>query len=104
MQSVGNNAFVAELKKLEKEITFKTAEKSTSQQTLAGVSIVVTGTLPEDRSAIKQKIIDAGGKSPGSVSKKTDYVLAGENAGSKLAKAEELGVKVLDWSGFLDLL
>jgi DNA ligase (NAD+) len=72
---------------------------------LEGKSIVVTGTLPGfDRQAAEEAIRAAGGKPAGSVSKKTDYVVAGENAGSKLAKALELGVPVLDEDGFRKLL
>jgi DNA ligase (NAD+) len=72
---------------------------------LEGKSVVVTGTLegfsrPEAEEAIRA----AGGKPAGSVSKKTDYVVAGESAGSKLAKAQELGVPVLDEAGFRRLL
>jgi DNA ligase (NAD+) len=72
---------------------------------LEGKTIVVTGTLPGfSRQAAEEAIRDAGGKSAGSVSKKTDYVVAGESAGSKLAKAQELGVEVLDEDGFRRLL
>jgi DNA ligase (NAD+) len=72
---------------------------------LTGRTIVVTGTLegftrPEAEAAIRA----AGGKPGGSVSKKTDYVVAGESAGSKLAKAQELGIPVLDEAGFRELL
>ncbi|HZU32123.1 MAG TPA: NAD-dependent DNA ligase LigA [Candidatus Angelobacter sp.] len=64
---------------------------------LAGKTFVLTGTLPNySRDAAKKMIEDAGGKVSGSVSKKTDYVVAGEDAGSKLDKARELGVKVID--------
>jgi DNA ligase (NAD+) len=62
---------------------------------LAGKTFVLTGTLGEPREDVKERIIAAGGKVSSSVSKKTDYVVAGENAGSKLADAERLGVKVL---------
>lgn len=63
---------------------------------LEGKIIVATGTLSKyGRSEIKEVIEAHGGKSSGSVSKKTDYVLAGENAGSKLTKAEELGIKII---------
>jgi DNA ligase (NAD+) len=72
---------------------------------LAGKTVVVTGTLEGfSRQEAEEAIRAAGGKPAGSVSKKTDYVLAGENAGSKLAKAEELGVPVLDEDGFRTLL
>ncbi|GAA5227098.1 NAD-dependent DNA ligase LigA [Paeniglutamicibacter antarcticus] len=71
---------------------------------LAGMSIVVTGTLPTySRDAAKEAIIIRGGKAAGSVSKNTSYLVAGEAAGSKLDKAVALGVPVLDEEGF-DLL
>lgn len=79
------------------------AEKA--PQTLAGKTIVLTGTLPTlSRDAAKDMLEAAGAKVSGSVSKKTSYVVAGEEAGSKLAKAEELGVPVLDEAGMLALL
>ncbi len=72
---------------------------------LAGKTLVLTGTLPTlTRDAAKEMIEAAGGKVAGSVSKKTDYVVAGEEAGSKLVKAQELGVTVLDEAGLLALL
>jgi DNA ligase (NAD+) len=72
---------------------------------LAGKTLVLTGTLPTlTRDAAKEKIEAAGGKVAGSVSKKTDYVVAGEEAGSKLVKAQELGVVVLDEAGLLAIL
>ena len=62
--------------------------------------MVLTGTLPElTREEAAALIKSAGGKVTNSVSKKTDYVVAGENPGSKLAKAEKLGVEVLDEAG-----
>ena len=74
-------------------------------QVLAGKTIVLTGTLPTlSRDAAKDMLEAAGAKVSGSVSKKTSYVVAGEDAGSKLAKAEELGVPVLDEAGMLALL
>jgi DNA ligase (NAD+) len=83
-------------------------ESTGMQQTagiLAGKTLVLTGTLPTlTRDAAKEKIEAAGGKVAGSVSKKTDYVVAGEEAGSKLVKAQELGVAILDEAGFLALL
>jgi DNA ligase (NAD+) len=72
---------------------------------LAGQTVVVTGTLPGfDRQGAEEAIRAAGGKPGGSVSRKTHYVVAGENAGSKLAKAQELGVPVLDEAAFRRLL
>jgi DNA ligase (NAD+) len=65
-------------------------------QTLSGKTFVITGTLSAPRGEIKELIEKHGGKVVGSVSGKTDYLVAGENAGSKLTKAAELGVDVLD--------
>ena len=79
------------------------AEKA--PQILAGMTVVLTGTLPTlGRDAAKDMLEAAGAKVSGSVSKKTSYVVAGAEAGSKLAKAEELGVPVLDEAGMLALL
>ena len=72
---------------------------------LAGMTIVVTGTLEKlDRRQAETLIESLGGKAAGSVSKKTDYVLAGESAGSKLTKARELGVRVLNEQEFFELI
>ncbi|WP_281915391.1 NAD-dependent DNA ligase LigA [Caldimonas thermodepolymerans] len=72
---------------------------------LAGKTLVLTGTLPNlTRDQARELIEAAGGKVAGSVSKKTDYVVAGAEAGSKLAKAQELGVPVLDEAGLQQLL
>ena len=82
-----------------------TAEKKQRSSQLAGLTFVLTGTLPTmTRDDAKQKIEAAGGKTAGSVSKKTNYVVAGEEAGSKLDKARELKVPVLDEAGLLELL
>jgi DNA ligase (NAD+) len=78
---------------------------STDAGPLAGKSVVVTGTLESfARTEAEEAIRAAGGKPVGSVSKKTDYVVAGESAGSKLAKAQELGIPILDEAGFRRLL
>ena len=72
---------------------------------LAGKTFVLTGTLPTlGREDAKEMIESLGGKVAGSVSKKTDYVVAGSEAGSKLAKAESLGIALLDEAGLLALL
>ena len=76
-----------------------------TQLPLAGMTVVLTGTLPTlSRGAAKDLLEAAGAKVAGSVSKKTSYVVAGEEAGSKLAKAQELGVPVLDEAGLQALL
>lgn len=76
-----------------------------SAQLLAGKTLVLTGTMPNwTRDEATRHILAAGGKVSGSVSKKTAYVVAGEEAGSKLAKAKELGVAVLDEDGLKALL
>ncbi len=83
----------------------ETAGMQRSAGILAGRTLVLTGSLPTlTRDAAKEKIEAAGGKVAGSVSRKTDYVVAGEEAGSKLAKARELGVTILDEAGLLSLL
>ncbi|NLZ97931.1 MAG: NAD-dependent DNA ligase LigA [Micrococcus sp.] len=80
-------------------------EVSENSTLLEGVTIVVTGTLEQyTRDSAKEAILSRGGKSTGSVSKNTDYLVAGGNAGSKLTRAEELGVTVLDEQGFTELL
>ena len=74
-------------------------------QTLAGKIFVLTGTLTSmGRDEASAEIEKRGGKATGSVSRKTDYVIAGAEAGSKLAKAQELGIRVLTETEFLDLL
>jgi DNA ligase (NAD+) len=85
-------------------LTF-TAEKRKKSSELEGLTFVLTGTLPSlSREDAKAKIEAAGGRVSGSVSKKTSYVVAGEEAGSKLEKAQELKVPVIDEAKLLDLL
>jgi DNA ligase (NAD+) len=75
------------------------------QRTLEGLTVVVTGSLEGfSRDQAREAILARGGKAAGSVSKSTDYVVVGENAGSKATKAEELGVRILDEAGFRKLL
>ncbi len=71
----------------------------------SGLTFVLTGTLPTmSREIAKEKILNLGGKVSGSVSKKTDFVLAGEEAGSKLKEAEKLGIKIINEKQFLEML
>ncbi len=80
-------------------------DQSANKEAVAGKTFVLTGTLPTmKRSEAKALIEVAGGKASGSVSKKTDFLVAGESAGSKLTKAESLGVSVISESQLLDLL
>jgi DNA ligase (NAD+) len=81
------------------------AGAATQGGALSGKTFVLTGTLPNlKREEAAAKIEAAGGKVTGSVSKKTDYVVAGDEAGSKLEKAQKLGVSVIDEAGLLKLL
>ena len=86
-------------------VTMEADEENRAPQTLEGLTIVATGTLEGfTRDEIKEAILSRGGKAAGSVSKKTDYVVVGENAGSKAAKAEELGRPILNEEQFVQLL
>ena len=79
--------------------------EETVEQVLDGLRFVVTGRLERfSRSEITGRIKDLGGAVSGSVSKKTDYLVAGEDAGSKLADAEKLGVPVITEDDLLDLV
>ena len=94
-----------ELKSLLKLVSPVAPKKVASTGAVAGKTLVLTGTFPTlSRSDATKLIEDAGGKVSGSVSKKTDYVVAGEEAGSKLDKARDLKITVLDEAGLLALL
>ena len=97
-----NRELVERLRKAGLQFKGKRKERGTK---LAGKTLVLTGTLEKySRDQAKKLIEDAGGKVVGSVSKKTDYVVAGAEAGSKLDKARELGVNVINEKGMEDLL
>jgi DNA ligase (NAD+) len=88
-----------------KPVSEKASIAATAAGVFAGKTFVLTGTLPSlTREEASAKIEAAGGKVSGSVSKKTDFVLAGTDAGSKLTKAQELGVKILDEAAFLKMV
>lgn len=93
------------IEKLKEHGVLMEAEKKVVSDKLHGLTFVLTGTLPtmsrDEASAI---IIANGGKVASSVSKKTDYVLAGEKAGSKLNKAESLGIKIIDENEFMEMV
>ena len=94
------------IKKWEKAgVALVDAPKEKIKQTLTGLTIVVTGSLNDfKRDEITEAITSRGGKASASVSSKTDFVVAGEAAGSKLDKAQELGITILDEAGFKVLL
>jgi len=98
-----NKAMMKELITL--EVRPDSPKNVMSSEKLAGKTIVVTGTLDNfDRQKVNQAIYQAGAKASNSVSKKTDFVLAGKNPGSKLKKARELGIEVIDENQFIRLI
>jgi len=99
-----NRAMIERLKDAGVDVTAPRRERAPAGA-LAGKTLVLTGTLPTlTRDEATELIVNAGGKVSGSVSKKTAYVVAGDEAGSKLAKAEQLGIPILDEAGLRDLL
>ena len=93
-QDEKNQKILARLK--EYGVNMQAEESELIESAITGKTVVVTGTLPTlGRKEAAELIEKYGGKAAGSVSKKTDYVLAGENAGSKLTKAQELGIPVI---------
>ena len=86
-------------------VVMEDAADESAPRTLEGVTVVVTGSLERfSRDGAKEAILVRGGKASGSVSKKTDFVVVGENAGSKETKARDLGLRILDEAGFERLL
>jgi DNA ligase (NAD+) len=86
-------------------VTMADQRDESTPRTLEGLTVVVTGSLVDfSRDSAKEAVLRRGGKAAGSVSKKTDFVVVGDNAGSKAEKAEQLGVPVLDEAGFKALL
>jgi DNA ligase (NAD+) len=86
-------------------VSLEDARDESVERTLEGLTVVVTGSLVDfSRDSAKEAILSRGGKAAGSVSKNTDYVVVGDNAGTKADKAEQLGVPVLDEGGFKALL
>jgi len=100
-----NKDLIARLRKAELNFESSLYQSGEAAGPFAGKVFVLTGTLPTlTRSEASAKIEAAGGKTSSSVSKKTDFVLAGDEAGSKLAKAEKLGVRIIDEAEFLGLI
>ncbi len=102
-QEPANRALVERLRHA--GLRFEQEKKTATATPLAGKTLVLTGTLPSlSRDQAKRMIEEAGGKVAAAVSRKTDYVIAGEEAGSKLEKARELSIPVLDEEGLRTLL
>jgi DNA ligase (NAD+) len=101
-QEPRNRKMIERLEKL--GVRPKIEPKKSSDSTIAGSTWVITGTLSRPRDEIAEMIIARGGKVSGSVSKKTSYVLAGEEAGSKLNRAKQLGVRIVDEAEFRKML
>ena len=101
-----NEADIKVMQELESYgLNMKMEEKTEAEEVLKGMTFVITGTLPDMGRKEAQELIEAaGGKVTGSVSKKTTYLLAGENAGSKLDKANTLGIPVLSQDELLVML
>ena len=98
-----NRSLIMRMK--EAGVNMQVEEEEGASDKLAGMTIVVTGTLPSlGRKEAEELIVKNGGKAAGSVSKKTSMVLAGEAAGSKLTKAQDLGIKIINEEEFLEMI
>lgn len=104
LEYFANKKNQALLESLLKEVKVKDFVSTNISTKLEGKTFVITGTLSESRDKYKKMIEDNGGKVSSSVSKKTDYLLAGEDAGSKLSDATKLGIKILNENEFKQLL
>ena len=100
-----NKEIILDLKKSGLKFYIDESEIKDKKDTLSGKKFVITGTLKNyKRKEIEELVISNGGKIAGSVSKNTDYLIAGENAGSKLTKAKSLNVKVISEDEFLKMI
>jgi len=99
-----NINLINRLKDLNLNMRYLGEELNTSNENINGKTFVITGTLSRPRNEIKEEIEGLGGNVTGSVTKKTDYVIAGEKAGSKLTKATELGIRVLTEEEYNNML
>ena len=100
----GNREMIAKLRRAGLRLTSEPKPSAAADSAIKDTTWVITGTLSRPREEIAEEIIGRGGKVSGSVSKKTSYVLAGEEAGSKLEKAKKLGIKILGETDFRKLL
>ena len=103
-QEPANREMIEQLRKAGLHLVSEPKKVSPNDSKIKGTTWVITGTLSQPREQIAEQIVQRGGKVSGSVSKKTSYVLAGEEAGSKLEKAQKLGIKVLSEEEFQRLL
>jgi DNA ligase (NAD+) len=100
----GNREMIEKLRAAGLRLTSEPAKKAPNDSEIKGTTWVITGTLSRPREEIAEEILQRGGKVSGSVSKKTSYVLAGEEAGSKLEKARALGLRIVDEPEFRRML
>ena len=100
----GNREMIAKLRHAGLRLTSEPRKKPASDSNIKGTTWVITGTLSQPRDEVAEEIIRRGGKVSGSVSKKTSYVLAGKEAGSKLEKARSLGIPIIDEDEFRGML
>ena len=103
-QEPGKRAMIEKLRRAGLRLTSEPKAKATHDSSIKGTTWVITGTLSKPRDEIAERIIQQGGKVSGSVSKKTSFVLAGEEAGSKLEKARKLGLPVIGEDEFEKML
>ena len=100
----GNRGMIEKLRAAGLRLTSEPKPVLAVGSKIAGTTWVITGTLSQPRDEIAEEIVRQGGKVSGSVSKKTSFVLAGEEAGSKLEKARKLGLSVVDEAEFRKML
>ncbi len=100
----GNREMMEKLRAAGLRLTSEPKKAAPDDSKIKGTTWVITGTLSQPREEIAEQIVEQGGKVSGSVSKKTTYVLAGEEAGSKLEKAKKLGLRVLSEAEFRKLI
>ncbi len=100
----GNREMIEHLRAAGLRLTSEPKPATAAASKIKGTTWVITGALSQTRDEIAEQIIRQGGKVSGSVSKKTSFVLAGEDAGSKLEKAKKLGIRVLDEAAFREML